>query len=54
MKYAIDKSKILLGYAGLHWEKTIVAELDSALNSWADLVPCHRKYLFSFVAARIY
>lgn len=25
-----------------NWEEHIVAELDSALNEWVDLIPSHR------------
>ncbi|KIM40777.1 hypothetical protein M413DRAFT_446160 [Hebeloma cylindrosporum] len=37
--YAINKSKILLGFVGEEPEQRIVAELDSALNKWVDSVP---------------
>jgi hypothetical protein len=53
-KYAIDKSKVLLGYAGPHWEQTVIAELDSALNSWVDLLPFHRTYYLPYVLAHIF
>ncbi|KAG5649547.1 hypothetical protein H0H81_003131, partial [Sphagnurus paluster] len=39
--YAINKSKILLGFVGQQWEENIVSELDSALNAWVDLLPDH-------------
>lgn len=42
-QYAINKSKILLGFVGPQWEEKIVVELESALNKWADSVPDHRK-----------
>ncbi|KAK7466198.1 Gypsy retrotransposon integrase-like protein 1 [Stygiomarasmius scandens] len=42
--YAINKSKILLGFAGPTWEQQLVAELDSALNQWIDSVPDHLRW----------
>ncbi|KAI0324843.1 hypothetical protein GY45DRAFT_1391050, partial [Cubamyces sp. BRFM 1775] len=42
--YSINKSKILLGFVGPEWEQRIVAELDSALNKWIDLVPDHLRW----------
>ncbi|KAK7024381.1 Gypsy retrotransposon integrase-like protein 1 [Paramarasmius palmivorus] len=42
--YCINKSKILLGFAGPQWEQRIVAELDSALNQWVDSVPEHLRW----------
>ncbi|KIY69850.1 hypothetical protein CYLTODRAFT_420291 [Cylindrobasidium torrendii FP15055 ss-10] len=42
--YSLNKSKILLGIVGEHWEKHIVAELDSALNKWVDLIPDHLRW----------
>ncbi|KAL0953207.1 hypothetical protein HGRIS_004462 [Hohenbuehelia grisea] len=42
--YAINKSKILLGFIGQQWEQHIVAELDSALNKWVDAVPDHLRW----------
>ncbi|KAF9064495.1 fungal-specific transcription factor domain-containing protein [Rhodocollybia butyracea] len=42
--YAINKSKILLGFGGSQWEQHIVAELDSALNQWVDSVPDHLRW----------
>ncbi|KAF5344576.1 hypothetical protein D9757_015251 [Collybiopsis confluens] len=42
--YAINKSKILLGFGGDQWEYHIVAELDSALNQWVDSVPDHLRW----------
>ena len=42
VQYSINKSKVLLGFVGPHWEQQIVAELDSALNKWVDSVPDHR------------
>ncbi|KAF7320555.1 Fungal-trans domain-containing protein [Mycena chlorophos] len=42
--YSLSKAKkIHLGY-GDHWEETVVAELDSALNVWRDSVPEHLKW----------
>ncbi|KAF5381669.1 hypothetical protein D9615_005628 [Tricholomella constricta] len=43
--YAINKSKILLGFVGQQWEESIVSELDSALNAWVDNLPDHRTSL---------
>ncbi|KAF8066999.1 fungal-specific transcription factor domain-containing protein [Lyophyllum atratum] len=42
--YAINKSKILLGFVGQQWEENIVAELDSALNAWVDNLPDHLRW----------
>ncbi|KAG5634613.1 hypothetical protein H0H81_001376 [Sphagnurus paluster] len=42
--YAINKSKILLGFVGQQWEENIVSELDSALNVWVDLLPDHLRW----------
>ncbi|KAE9398887.1 hypothetical protein BT96DRAFT_957454 [Gymnopus androsaceus JB14] len=42
--YAINKSKILMGFGGEQWEQHIVAELDSALNQWVDSVPDHLRW----------
>ncbi|KAF9021193.1 hypothetical protein BDZ89DRAFT_1019740 [Hymenopellis radicata] len=42
--YSLNKSKILLGFAGQQWEQTIVAELDSALNRWIDAIPDHLRW----------
>ncbi|KAF9463753.1 fungal-specific transcription factor domain-containing protein [Collybia nuda] len=42
--YAINKQKILLGFVGPQWEEKLVADLDSALNSWADSVPDHLRW----------
>ncbi|EIW84600.1 hypothetical protein CONPUDRAFT_163679 [Coniophora puteana RWD-64-598 SS2] len=42
--YSINRSKILLGFVGHKWEQHIVAELDSALNSWIDSVPEHLRW----------
>ncbi|KAG6836325.1 hypothetical protein H0H93_009118, partial [Arthromyces matolae] len=39
--YSIDKSKVILGLVGKHWEQPVVAELDSALNSWVESIPDH-------------
>ena len=44
-QYAINKSKVLFGYVGEHWEQHIVAELDSALNKWVDSVPDHCTFI---------
>ncbi|KIK66923.1 hypothetical protein GYMLUDRAFT_239127 [Collybiopsis luxurians FD-317 M1] len=42
--YAINKSKILLGFGGEQWQQHIVAELDSALNQWVDSIPDHLRW----------
>ncbi|KAG6834019.1 hypothetical protein H0H93_012491, partial [Arthromyces matolae] len=42
--YAINKSKIVLGFVGKQWEQHIVAELDSALNKWVDSIPEHLRW----------
>ncbi|KAJ3733132.1 hypothetical protein DFJ43DRAFT_1069396 [Lentinula guzmanii] len=42
--YAINKSKILMGFGGEEWEQRVVAELDSALNQWVDSVPDHLRW----------
>ncbi|KII90943.1 hypothetical protein PLICRDRAFT_174295 [Plicaturopsis crispa FD-325 SS-3] len=42
--YAINKSKTLLGFVGEKWEQAIVAELDSALNTWIDNLPDHLRW----------
>ena len=47
-QYSINKPKILLGFLGPESEQHIVAELDSALNKWADSVPDHRPSRTSF------
>ena len=41
VKYSINKSKLTLGMVGPQWEQKIVAELDSAINKWIDMVPLH-------------
>ncbi|KAI0697711.1 fungal-specific transcription factor domain-containing protein [Cerioporus squamosus] len=42
--YSINKSKAILGMIGPEWEQKIVAELDSALNKWVDMVPPHLQW----------
>ncbi|KAF5328402.1 hypothetical protein D9619_013325 [Psilocybe cf. subviscida] len=42
--YSINKSQVLCGLIGPDWEQTVVSELDSALNKWADAVPDHLKW----------
>lgn len=46
VQYAMNKTKARYGIKGPGWEQTIVAELDSALNSWLDEVPPHREWTF--------
>ncbi|KAF7320548.1 Zn(2)-C6 fungal-type domain-containing protein [Mycena chlorophos] len=42
--YSLSKSKkVFLGY-GDRWEETVVAELDSAMNTWKDGVPEHLRW----------
>jgi hypothetical protein len=41
-QYSINKSKILLGFAGQGWEDSVVGELDTALNQFIDSLPNHR------------
>ncbi|KAL0576620.1 Gypsy retrotransposon integrase-like protein 1, partial [Marasmius crinis-equi] len=44
--YAVRKTDLWTraGMSGAEWNEKIVAELDSALNSWADTVPPHLKW----------
>ncbi|RPD54024.1 hypothetical protein L227DRAFT_512443 [Lentinus tigrinus ALCF2SS1-6] len=42
--YSINKSKLTLGMVGPQWEQKIVAELDSAINKWIDMVPPHLQW----------
>ncbi|EKM51881.1 uncharacterized protein PHACADRAFT_262278 [Phanerochaete carnosa HHB-10118-sp] len=42
--YSTSKSRTILGFVGPQWEERIVAELDSALNSWLDSLPSHLKW----------
>ncbi|GJE88259.1 fungal-specific transcription factor domain-containing protein [Phanerochaete sordida] len=42
--YSTTKSRTILGFVGPQWEERIVAELDSALNSWLDSLPPHLKW----------
>ncbi|TFK84862.1 hypothetical protein K466DRAFT_495789 [Polyporus arcularius HHB13444] len=42
--YSINKSKLTLGMVGPAWEQKIVAELDSAINKWIDMVPPHLQW----------
>ncbi|KAG9032780.1 hypothetical protein FRB95_001040 [Tulasnella sp. JGI-2019a] len=42
--YAIRQSKIDLGFVGPGWKQDKIAELDSALNEWLDVVPDHLKW----------
>lgn len=46
MQYSINKSKILLGFAGeKDWAQNTVVELDTSLNQWLETVPEHRMWL---------
>ncbi|KAF8518234.1 fungal-specific transcription factor domain-containing protein [Gautieria morchelliformis] len=43
--YSINKSKILLGFAGeKDWAQNTVVELDTALNQWLETVPEHLRW----------
>ncbi|KAJ7702821.1 fungal-specific transcription factor domain-containing protein [Mycena rosella] len=42
MLYSLNKTKNLFAVRDEAWEEHIVAELDSALNAWVDLIPSHR------------
>ncbi|KAG8888107.1 hypothetical protein FRB98_008373 [Tulasnella sp. 332] len=42
--YAINESKVKLGFIGQEWERDKVAELDSALNAWSDALPEHLRW----------
>ncbi|PIL25393.1 transcription factor [Ganoderma sinense ZZ0214-1] len=42
--YATNKSRAQLGHSDQQWEQRIVAELDSALNKWADSLPSHLRW----------
>ncbi|KAF7328636.1 Zn(2)-C6 fungal-type domain-containing protein [Mycena sanguinolenta] len=44
MLYSLNKTKRLLSYRDQAWEEHIVAELDSALNSWIDQIPPHLRW----------
>ncbi|KAJ7686320.1 fungal-specific transcription factor domain-containing protein [Mycena rosella] len=42
--YSLNKTKNLLAVRDEAWEEHIVAELDSALNAWVDLIPSHLRW----------
>ncbi|PIL25443.1 transcription factor [Ganoderma sinense ZZ0214-1] len=42
--YATNKSRAQQGHSDEQWEQRIVAELDSALNNWADSLPSHLRW----------
>ncbi|KAM5544389.1 hypothetical protein V8D89_002049 [Ganoderma adspersum] len=42
--YATNKSRAQLGHSDQQWEQRIVAELDSALNQWANSLPSHLRW----------
>ncbi|KAJ6571027.1 fungal-specific transcription factor domain-containing protein [Mycena vulgaris] len=44
MLYSLKKTKELLAVRDEAWEEHIVAELDSALNSWVDSIPSHLRW----------
>ncbi|KAJ7456061.1 fungal-specific transcription factor domain-containing protein [Mycena latifolia] len=39
--YSLNKAKDLLAVRAANWESQLVAELDSALNTWVDAIPAH-------------
>ena len=43
LQYSTNKSRVQLGHSDQQWEQRIVADLDSALNRWADSLPSHRE-----------
>ena len=45
-QYAINRSKVVLGFVGPEREQHIVSELDSALNRWVDSIPNHCKLFY--------
>lgn len=46
LQYSINKSKILLGFAGeKDWAQNTVVELDTSLNQWLETVPEHCTFL---------
>ena len=50
-QYATNKTRAQLGHSDQQWEQRIVAELDSALNQWANSLPPHREFhvdIYSF------
>ncbi|KAJ7190588.1 fungal-specific transcription factor domain-containing protein [Mycena pura] len=42
--YGLNKAKVQLAHRDDAWEEHIVAELDSALNGWVDLIPKHLRW----------
>ncbi|KAJ7186463.1 hypothetical protein C8R46DRAFT_1273061 [Mycena filopes] len=45
MLYTLNKTKRALALRDAHWEEHIVAELDSALNTWVDsAIPAHLRW----------
>ncbi|KAJ7110599.1 fungal-specific transcription factor domain-containing protein [Mycena epipterygia] len=42
--YGTNRSKAMIGLNDDMWEQKIVAELDSALNTWFDSVPSHLRW----------
>ncbi|KAI1785317.1 fungal-specific transcription factor domain-containing protein [Ganoderma leucocontextum] len=42
--YTTNKSRAQLGQSDQQWEQRIVADLDSALNKWADSLPSHLRW----------
>lgn len=42
--YSTKKSKLLSGLTGNQWERQVVTELDSAMNSWKDSLPSHLQW----------
>ncbi|KAJ6508264.1 fungal-specific transcription factor domain-containing protein [Mycena sanguinolenta] len=42
--YGSKKAKILMGWDGQEWEQRAVAELDSTMNRFLDLIPSHLRW----------
>ncbi|KAK0489006.1 fungal-specific transcription factor domain-containing protein [Armillaria novae-zelandiae] len=42
--YCTNRTKALFGQVEKNWEEQIVAELDSALNTWIDTLPDHLRW----------
>ncbi|KAJ6482607.1 fungal-specific transcription factor domain-containing protein [Mycena sanguinolenta] len=42
--YGSKKAKLLMGWNGQEWEQRAVAELDSSMNRFSDLIPSHLRW----------
>ncbi|KAJ6482605.1 fungal-specific transcription factor domain-containing protein, partial [Mycena sanguinolenta] len=42
--YGSKKAKLLMGWDGQEWEQRAVAELDSTMNRFSDLIPSHLRW----------